>query len=105
MNWLKTIKLLRLLILVNQFRKTDYNTKINEFEKKTFPKFNRLRADNFADRLKQVSLENTNDILLNFVIKADFEDKLKSINKNVTSNKTKHIEVNKKLDDLEKKLN
>ena len=32
-----------------------------------------------------------------------FDNKLKNVNKKVTSNKTKHIEVKTKLDDLEKK--
>ena len=35
MNWLKKLMLLRLLILTsNSVKKTDYNTKINEIEKK-----------------------------------------------------------------------
>ena len=33
-----------------------------------------------------------------------FDDKLKKLNKKVTSNKIRHIEINFKIDDLEKKL-
>ena len=40
-----------------------------------------------------------NDIA-DFVINADFDEKLKKINKNVTSNKTKHLDFEKKLNDL-----
>ena len=35
--------------------------------------------------------------------KKDFDDKLKSLTKKVTSNKTRHIELNNKLDELKKK--
>ena len=54
--------LFTLLILVIQFRKTDYNTKINERGKKlliliivniTAQEFNKLTRDNFAARLRQ----------------------------------------------------
>ena len=54
--------LFTLLILVIQFRKTDYNTKINESGKKlliliivniTTQEFNKLTRDNFAGRLRQ----------------------------------------------------
>ena len=47
-------------------KKTDYNTKVNEIEKKftdyshdkyvTTPQFNKLTAENFAARLAQASL-------------------------------------------------
>ena len=35
-----------------------------------------------------------------FVEKKDFDDTLKNLNKKVTSNKTKHIEAEKKITDL-----
>ena len=44
------------------------------------------------------------DDIANFVSKTDFDDKLKHLNKKVTSNKIIHIEVKTKLNDLEKKL-
>ena len=39
-----------------------------------------------------------------FIEKKDFDNKLKKINKNVSANKTEHIEVQKKLTDLQQKL-
>ena len=64
------------------------NTKISEVENKipgnskyiTTQEFSKLTAENFAARLKQADLVN----------KSDF-------NKRITSNKTKHLEVQKKL--------
>ena len=56
-------------------------------------RFNRLTTDNFASRLKQANLASKTYIA-NFVKKkTDFDDKLKSLNKKVTSNKEKHVEV------------
>ena len=49
----------------------------------TTRKFNKLTAENFAARLKQVHLLN----------KTDFDEKLISFNKQITSNKTKYLEV------------
>ena len=74
------------------------NTKINEVENKipnhdkyiTTPEFNKLAAESFAARLKQVYL----------VTKTDFDNELTSFNKQITSNKTKHLNVQKKLDSL-----
>ena len=57
----------------------------------TTPEFNnKLTAENFAERLAQANLASKNDIA-NFVEKTDFDDKLKNLNKKVTSNKTKHV--------------
>ena len=94
-------------------KKTDYNTKISEINKKIFDhnhhkyittgKFNKLMADNFAARLKQASLATKTDID-DFVEKTGFDGKLKNSNKNVISNKTKHIDIEKKLTDLTKKV-
>ena len=73
---------------------TVFNIKISEFENKisdnskciTAQEFNKLTAENFAARLKRGNLMN----------KTDFDNKLTSFNKGVTSNKTKHLEVQKK---------
>ena len=54
----------------------------------TTQEFNKLTSENFAVRLKQVNL----------VIKTQFDNKLPSFSKQITSNKTKHLEVEKKLD-------
>ena len=56
----------------------------------TTQEFNKLTAENFAVRLKQADLVN----------KTDFVNKLTIFNKRVTSNKTKHLEVQKKLNSL-----
>ena len=49
-----------------------------------------LTAENFVARLKQAHLVN----------KADFDNKLTRFNKRITSNKTKYLEVKKKLNSL-----
>ena len=74
---------------------TVLNTKISEIENKisdpvkyiTTQEFNKLTTENFAARLKQAYLVN----------KTDFDNKLTSFNKRITSNRTKHLEVQKKL--------
>ena len=52
--------------------------------------FNKLTAENFAARFKQVNL----------LSKADFGNKIIIFNKRIISNKTKHLEVQKKLNSL-----
>ena len=74
-------------------RKTNYNTKITEIEKKrtdqnnnkyiTTPEFHKLSAEVFDARLKQTDL----------VRKTDCDDKLKSLNQKTHSNKTKLLLV------------
>ena len=86
----------------NKIPSVSYNTKINEIEKKitdnnhdkyiTTPEFNKLTSENFAVRLKQANLASKSDIA-NFVKKTSFDQKLKHLNKTITSNKTKHLPV------------
>ena len=72
-----------------------FETRISEAEIKipdnskyvTTQEFNKLTAENFAARLKQADLGNKSD-------------KLTSFDKRVTSNKTKHLEVQKKRNSL-----
>ena len=77
------------------------NTKINKIEKKitdhnhdeydkyiTTEEFYKLTSKNLDARLAQANLTRKNDIA-DFVKKTDFDDKLKNLNKKVTSNKTK----------------
>ena len=83
----------------NLVKKTDYNTTINDIEKKitdhnhdeyiTTPEFNKLTAENFAAILKQVNLASKSD----FVNKTDFDNQVK----NVTSNKNELNELAKKV--------
>ena len=64
-------------------KKTDYNTKTSELEKKfthhnhekyiTTPEFDKLTAENFAARL----------IKANLVTKTDFDNKLGSLNRKI----------------------
>ena len=72
-------------------KKTDYNTKITEIEKKltdhnhdkyiATPEFNTLAVDVFNVRLAQANL----------VAKTDFDAKLSILNRKTTSNKIKHL--------------
>ena len=90
------------LMLVIQSKKNDYNTKVNKIEKKitdydhdkyiTTQEFNKLTAENSTARLAQANLAIKCHIA-NFIKKTDFDDKLKNLNKNITSNKTKHVLV------------
>ena len=78
-------------IIRSLVEKTDYNTKITEIEKKltyhnhdkyiTTPEFNALAARVFNARLVQANL----------VTKTDFDARLLSLNRKITSNKTKHL--------------
>ena len=69
------------------FRKTDYNTKINEIENKvdtdhdhgkhiTAQEFNELTSENVTAKLKQVSLASKSD-KAKFLKKTNFDNKLK----------------------------
>ena len=60
----------------------------------TSQEFNNLSAENFRARSTQASLTRKNDIS-NFVKKTDFDNKLKKLNKNVTSNEKKPVLVKK----------
>ena len=71
----------------------------------TTPEFNKLTATNFAARLAQANLASKVIwLIVKIVKKTNFDDKLKKINKKITSNKTRDLERKIKLDDLEKKL-
>ena len=58
-------------------------------------------ADIFAVRLKRANLGSKSDIA-NLVNKTDFDEKLKNLNKNVTTNKTKNVRVENELKKLHK---
>ena len=67
----------------NFVKETDYNTKVNEIEKKitdynydkyiTTPEFNKLTAENIAARLAQT----------NIATNADFDNKLSNLNRKI----------------------
>ena len=83
-------------------KKTDYNTKISDIEKKitdhnhdkyiTTPEFNRLATENFKARLANADL----------ITKANFDTKLKRHSDRVISNKSKHLPVDNELKQLKR---
>ena len=93
-------------------KQAGYNTKIDEIEKKkidhdhekyiTTQEANKLTAENFAARLKQTNLKSKSNIS-DFLNKVYFDNILENLNKKVTLNKSRHVEVNN-LDDLSKKV-
>ena len=84
-------------MLVVQSRKTNYDTKISEIEKKltdhnhekyiNTPEFNNLAASVFNARLAQASL----------ITKTDFDAELSSLNRKITAKKSRHLFVENKL--------
>ena len=86
----------------NLVKKTDYDTKINELEKKitdhnhekyiTTPEFNKLIVDNFAERLAQA----------NIITKKYFDAKLPTPNIKIVSNKTEELLIQNRLRKLER---
>ena len=69
----------------------------------TTPEFNELSAENFTARIKQANLPSKGDIA-DFLKKIDFDDKLNTLNKKITSNKSKHLLVENELPDKTVKL-
>ena len=57
---------------------------------------NLITSKKFAARLAQANLASKNDIAA-FVKKINFDDKIKNLNKKVTSNKLKHLVVENEL--------
>ena len=86
---------------VNSLVKITVYWKISEIEKKltdhnhdkyiTTPEFNKLTAEDFDARVSRANL----------VTKTDFDDKLKSLNQKMNSNKTKHLLVENELKKLQ----
>ena len=82
-------------------KKSDYDTKISDIDKKindhdhdkyiTAPEFTTLAARIFNTRLAQANL----------ITKTDFDTRLQSLNKRITSNKTKHLLIENELKKLE----
>ena len=95
MNWLKTLMLLRLLILTIQSTKLT-DTKINEIGKEIIDhdndqyiatqEFNKLTLENFAAGLAQANLTSKNYIAV-LIKKTDFDGKLKNINEKLLKSK------------------
>ena len=64
---------------------------------------NILTAENFAAILAQANLASKSDIA-NFIKKTKFDDKLKNLNKEVASNKAKHVLHENEWSELSKKV-
>ena len=83
-------------------KKTIYDTRISKLEKKrtdhnhdkyiTTPEFNTLAGDVFNARLAQATL----------ITKTDFDAKLSSRNRKITSNKSKYLLVKNEINELKK---
>ena len=91
----------------NSIKTNDIEKKITDHDHSnryiTIQEFNKLTSDNCASRQAQANLASKNDVAA-LVKKTDFNDKLKKLNKKVTSNKTKHIKAEKKITDLTNKV-
>ena len=84
----------------NLVKKTNYNTKISEIEKKltdhkhdkyiTTAEFNKLTAEIFSAGLSQANL----------ITKTDFDAKISSLNRKITSNKTRDLLIENELKKL-----
>ena len=89
-------------MLVVWLKKTDYDTKISDIEKKitdhnhdkyiTTPEFNTMTTNVFSTRLAQA----------NVITKTDFDARMSGFNKKITINKTKHLLVENELKKIEK---
>ena len=62
-----------------------------------FKNFNKLISEHFAERLAQANLSSKSDICYFRKKKTYFDDKLKSLNKEVMSNKSKNVLVENEL--------
>ena len=69
----------------------------------TNQEFNKLTSEICSARLAQANIASQSDIA-NFVKTTDFDDKLKHLNKNATSNKTKSVVVKNELNELLQKF-
>ena len=77
-------------------KETEYDAKMKDIEGKYFTTadYNKFTRDILDVKIKQKQAVN----------KSDIDKKLININKKITSNKTKHIEADKKLTDLAKRV-
>ena len=97
-------KLPNILKLATNMALTAVDNEITEDSKYiTTPEFNELSAENFTARIKQANLPSKGDIA-DFLKKIDFDDKLNTLNKKITSNKSKHLLVENELPDKTVKL-
>ena len=74
---------MKFLMLISQFKKTDYHTKVSDINKK---------ITDHATEFNKLKLPQAN-----LVTKTDFDNELKKNNKKIVSNKTKNLLIEKKL--------
>ena len=87
----KKVNTIQTININDLVKKADYNTKIEEIEKKihnddkdiTTKEFDKFTEENFGVRLKQAKLVTKSDIA-NFVKEKYFDEKLININRKVT---------------------
>ena len=95
MNWVKQSMLIRLWIQIIQFKKLTMSQKMIlkmsniTLNRSLINQFNKLAVDNKDAKLKEADLANKN-VTVDFAKKVDSDEKLKSILKKVTLNKSKH---------------
>ena len=82
-------------------KKTDYDTKITEIEKKLTDHNHDKYVDTSEVNTLAANVFNARLTLANLITKTDFDAKLSSLNRNITANKSKHLlvgnEIKKKL--------
>ena len=92
------------LVKVNKIEINEIEKEITDYDHSnkyiTTQKCNKLTAQMFAARLAQANLASKYDIA-GLVKKTDFDDKLKNLNKSITSNKTKNVLVENELEILQ----
>ena len=89
-------------MLVIQLKKTDYNTKVTEIENK----LNKHNRDKYIDTQELNKLTanvfNARIAQANLIITTKFDSGLSSLNRKITSNKTKHLLVENELNKLKR---
>ena len=82
-------------MLVIQLKKTDYDTKCTEIEKKLTDHYHHLDEYIITSEFKNLATEDFDVRLkqVNSVTKTDFDDELRSLNQKINSNKKKHLVV------------
>ena len=87
--------------VISLVKKTDYDTKITEIEKKLTDHNHDKYVDTSEVNTLAANVFNARLTLANLITKTDFDAKLSSLNRNITANKSKHLlvgnEIKKKL--------
>ena len=84
----------------NLVKKTDYNTKVTEIEKKITDHNHNKYIDTSKFNTLGTNLFNTRIAQANLIRKSDFDAKLSNLNRKITQNKSKHLLVENELNKL-----